>query len=107
MNKVETRVDVLFEMPTVTIQQRANRVEISIQESNQGITEMKVYADTLQEILDSFEDRFEGTNRVAVNFNAGEASAWFYTEHADQIQYDIKNAVDIGIRQTIYMADFK
>ena len=105
MNEVETRVDVWFEMPTVTIQQRASRVEISIQESNQGITELKVYADTLEEVLASFEDRFEGHTRVAVNFNAGEASAWFHTEHADQIQSDLRNAVDIGIRQVIRMAD--
>ncbi len=107
MSEVETRTDVWFETPVVTIQQRTNRVEVSIQESGQGITELKVYAETLQEILDSFEDRFEGNTRVAVNFNAGQASAWLHTEHADQIQNDIRNAVDLGIRQVIQMADAK
>ena len=105
MNEVETRVDIWFEMPTVTIQQRSTRVEVSIQEYGQGITELKVYAPTLEEVLASFEDRFESNTRVAVNFNAGEASTWFHTEHADQIQNDIRNAVDLGIRQVIQMAD--
>ena len=97
----QTRTDVWFNQPTVTIQQRSNSVDVSIQEFAQGITEVKITADSLKDVLAAFEDRFEGNTRVAVNFNLGEVSVWLHTEHADAIQQEIGMSADIGIRQTI------
>ena len=101
MADIETRTDILFEKPYVTIQQRTTCVNVSIQETGDYITELKLYADSVADVLAVFEDRFEGTERVAVNFNHGQASAWFYTEHADKIQEELARCVDIGLRQVI------
>ena len=87
--KFELRTDVWFNKPTVTIQQRSSSVDVSIQEYGMGITEVKISADSLKDILSAFEDRFDGNTRVAVNFNLGEVSVWFHTEHADAIQQEI------------------
>ena len=104
---IQTRTDVWFNHPTVTIQQRSNNVDVSIQEFDGGLTEVKLSCESLKEILAAFEDRFEGNTRVAVNFNLGEVSVWFHTEHADAIQQEIGMSADIGIRQIINLEEVK
>ena len=106
-NQFEIRTDVWFNHPTVTIQQHHNSVNVSIQEFAQGITEVKISAESLKDVLACFEDRFEGNTKVAVNFNYGETSVWFHTEHADAIMQEIGMSADIGIRQTIHLEEVK
>lgn len=106
-NQFEIRTDIWFNHPTVTIQQRSNSVDVSIQEFAQGITEVKLSCESLKDVLACFEDRFDGSTRVAVNFNHGEVSLWFHTEHADAIQQEIGMSADIGIRQTIHLEEVK
>ena len=103
---IKTRTDVWFNHPLVTIQQRANNVDVSIQEFDGGLTEVKLSCESLKEILACFEDRFEGNTRVAVNFNR-EVSVWFHTEHADALQQEIGMSADIGIRQIINLEEVK
>ena len=98
---IDHRSDVWFENPIVTIQQRANAVTVHIREESSGITEVKLTADTLSEVLDAFLDKFEGSDKSAINFNFGEVSVWMDTDVADAITHELQLSVDIGIRQVI------
>lgn len=98
---IDHRSDVWFENPVVTIQQRSNAVTVNICEESTALTEVKLTADTLEEVLDAFLDKFEGNDRSAINFNFGEVSVWMDTETADAITDELRLSVDVGIRQVI------
>ena len=102
--EIEVRSDVYIEDPEVTIYQRREddsqpNYDVDFKSQSQGLTEVKLATDNLDEIVEAFERRFVGTDKAAINFNYGTVSLWILETHAQRIQEKLQIAADVGVRQ--------
>ena len=104
--EIEVRSDVYIEDPQVTIYQRREddsqpNYDVDFKSQEQGLTEVKLSTDNLDEIVEAFERRFVGNDKCAVNFNYGTVSLWLSEVHAQRIHEKLQIAADIGVQQVI------